>query len=65
MRWPWQRHKKSEPTDDAKASLSQARRTLIDAERLDCAAQEVAGRLRQTRERNHFAEAVTRAIRGV
>lgn len=63
MRWPW-RHRTPQPTGDARASLYQAARALADAERLDCAVRDVAGRLRETRERNHFADAVTRAIRG-
>lgn len=60
-------HRKSgheaQPSMDARAALWQAKRALLDAERLDCAAQEVERRLRETKARNHFAEAVIRAVR--
>lgn len=65
--WPFRRSEVTEPqpSDEAQEALRQAKRELIDAERLDCAAAEVAERLSRTRERNHFTQAVTRAIRGV
>jgi hypothetical protein len=62
VRWPWHR-RESRPSQEAQAALWQADRALTDAERLDRAAQEVADRLRETRRRNHFAEAVARSIR--
>ena len=60
------------PSDDSVVAEAEARRALRDAkamtckaEDLACRASEVAESLRATRERNHVAEAVVRAIRGV
>lgn len=62
--WPFRR-RASEPSEDAQAAVSQADRALKDAERLDCRADEVADAFARSRQQNHFASAVARAIRGV
>lgn len=50
-------------SEEARDALWQAQRGLLDAHRLEAAAQDVEKRLRDTQERNHFAEAVERSIR--
>lgn len=64
MRWPWRRRRRSAPSEDARHALDQARRALIDTERMSCRVDEVADQLDAIRKRNHFADAVSRAIRG-
>lgn len=73
MRWPllWHR-RKSVPSADACAAVAQVGRALRDTEalaqqinQLASRAQAVAKRADEVRARNHIAEAVTRAIRGV
>lgn len=63
--WPFHRRRKPCPSDDAIAADQEASRALIDAEALTSRADRVADRLSATRERNHFAAAVYRSIRGV
>lgn len=58
------RRTKGRPSEDAEAAAAEARRGLRDAENLACRLEEVADRLSKTRQRNHFAAAVARAIRG-
>jgi hypothetical protein len=70
MRWPWPfsgrgRLSPAEPSDEAREALRQARRGLVDAERVDCAAQDIAARLAMIKEINGFSTAVIRTIRGV
>lgn len=63
--WPKRPRHEPQPSEEALDALWRARRDLLNAERLDSAAADVAEALRRTRERNHFAAAVRRAIRGV
>jgi hypothetical protein len=66
--WPFKRKRllpESQPSAEAREALRQAQRGLVDAERLDCAVRDVTERLSQRRERNHFAAAVNRRLRGV
>lgn len=61
----WWSRRDAEPSHEAREALHQAERALVDAERLDAAAEVVERKLRETRARNHFAEAVIRAVRRV
>ena len=61
--WPWRR-RKSRPSEDASASAFQAQRALKDTERLAERVDQVAAELDRIRERNHFAAAVAKAMRG-
>lgn len=70
MRWPWQHPQEPRPSEDARHALGQARRQLVDTERLDAAADdmgrradEIGDRWQETRRRNHVAEAVVESIR--
>lgn len=63
--WPFRRRRVAEPSEDAQAAVSQADRAMLDAERLDCRAGEVAEKFTRSREQNHYVTAVVRAIRGV
>lgn len=65
--WPFRRRPRvqpAKPSPEAREAMRQAQRSLLDAERLDRAACDIADRLLKTRERNHFGLAVKRAIRG-
>lgn len=62
--WRWRRYKPC-PSPDAVAADVEAARALTDAKALTSRADHIADRLSKTRERNHFAAAVARAIRGV
>lgn len=64
MKW-WPFSKKRPANAEATAALWEAHRALRDADDLYCRAEVVANKLEETRRRNHFGEAVTRAIRGV
>ena len=61
--WPKRRKPQPQPSLEAKEALRQARRELVDAEALDSAAEIVERRLQETKDRNHFAEAVIRSMR--
>ena len=61
--WPKRRPRPPEPSHEAIEALRQARRELQDAEALDSAAEIVERRLQETKDRNHFAEAVIRSMR--
>lgn len=62
-RW-WNRlRRKPRPSDESMHALQQAERALVDAKCRDEAAREVTDRLRETRARNHFGEAVARSMR--
>lgn len=62
MRWPpWRRC--GEPSSDARQTLWQMQRLAADVDRRDDAAKDVADRLRATRARNNFKEAVIRTVR--
>jgi hypothetical protein len=61
MRWPWRRTPKA--SAESEVALRQAERALHDAKCRDDAAREVTDRLRETRARNHFGEAVARSMR--
>lgn len=66
--WPFRRRCTDPPRpseEELDHALRQAERALTDARELRCRADSVADRLSRTRERNHFAAAVARAIRGV
>lgn len=57
--------RKAYPSLDAEAADAEAARALTDAKALTSRAGCVADKLSATRERNHFAAAVVRSIRGV
>lgn len=62
----WWLNKSPRPApEDADEAVVQARRALADARNFSRRVEDVAERLQETRRRNHFAEAVARAIRGV
>lgn len=61
--WPW--HQQPPSHEDLDEALRLADRALRDAQDLRCRAEYVGEQVRQTGERNHFAVAVMRAIRGV
>jgi hypothetical protein len=63
LRWHF-RPIQGRPSADAQHAAEEARRGLKDAENLACRLEDVADRLSKTRERNHFAAAVARALRG-
>lgn len=63
--WPFLRRHIACPSPDAVAADAEASRALKDAEALTSRADIVAHRLSKARERNHFAAAVLRSIRGV
>lgn len=60
MRWPWV---KQEPTEAA-AAKQDAAASLDEARGRWTAVRQVAGSLRELRERNHFAEQIERIMRG-
>lgn len=51
-------------TDDAEHAKAEAERALKDARNFARRVDDVTCRLQETRRRNHFAEALARAIRG-
>lgn len=61
--WPFRRRKPC-ASPDAEAANTEASRALRDAKALTVRADAVVDRLSRTRERNHFADAVTSIIRG-
>jgi hypothetical protein len=61
--WPWHR-RRPDDGEDLEDAHKQADRAIRDAQQLRYRADEVVGDLSKTRERNHFAAAVARAIRG-
>ena len=61
--WPW--HQQPRSHEDLDEALWAADRALKDAKDLRCRAESIGGEMRLTGERNHFAVAVMRAIRGV
>lgn len=63
MRWPF-RKRQPQPSEDARHAVWQAERQLKDTEKMSCRVDEVADQLHEIRRRNHFGDAVTRAIRG-
>lgn len=63
MKWPWSRVPCA--TKEAEEASEQAKRALEDAVNFDARAERVAEKLWATKERNHFAAAVAKAIRGV
>ena len=65
--WPFRRKPRTPPPQasaEAKEALRQAKRQLVDAERLDSHAKDVAARLEQIRQINGFGAAVIRSMRG-
>lgn len=52
-----------EPSTEASEALRQAKRGLIDANRVDAAAQHIEAQLKEMAMRNHFREAVEDAMR--
>lgn len=62
--WPHRRADRLQADADMDAHLWEAERALVDARQLHSRADEIADRLSKTRERNHFAAAVARALRG-
>lgn len=66
MRWPWRREQlEGRASEEATAAAMEAKRARRDFENLAHRVDDVADKLSKTRERNHFAAAVARAIRGV
>lgn len=73
MRAPWSwRHRRSEPSEDARAAVQQAGRAIRDTERLTehigevaTRAHQVAARADEVRRVNHIAEAVMESMRRV
>jgi hypothetical protein len=63
VRWPLH-HREGHPSADAQQAVADTARGLVDADNLACRLEDATERLAQTRERNHFAAAVARAIRG-
>ena len=61
--WPWRSKRTGCPTDESREAIRQADRAILDADRRDEAVADVAERLRQTRIRNHFREAVEDTMR--
>lgn len=51
------------PSEESEVAYKQAERLVLDAERRDVAAADVADRLRKTRARNNFGAAVERSMR--
>lgn len=64
MNWPWTKREAC-PTQEAEDAATHAKRALLDAQNFDRRVDRVADELSKTRERNHFAAAVAKAIRGV
>lgn len=63
MKWPpWGRMPQA--TEDAESAKAEAERALRDARNFARRVEDVTCRLQETRRRNHFAEALARAIRG-
>ena len=62
MRWPWRRREPM-PSDDARHALDQARRALVDTERMAGRVDEVADQLAEIKRRNHFREAIEESMR--
>lgn len=62
LRWPWWR-RCGEPSSEARQVLWQMQRLAADVDRRDDAAKCVADKLRDTRARNNFKEAVIKTIR--
>ncbi len=65
MRWPWRR-RCNRDADGALAieHVAHAERALTDATNLAARADQVSDELTETLRRNHFAAAVTQAMRG-
>lgn len=64
MIWPWRRRTVL-PSHEAAHAVEQAERQMKDTDRMACRVDEVADQLAEIHRRNHFGQAVTRAIRGV
>lgn len=65
MTWKWWRRMRRKPkcSIESEIAFRQGERALVDAERRDEAAQAIVEQLRETRVRNHFAEAIARSMR--
>lgn len=63
MRWPWSRRRGDD--NDLDEAHDEADRAIVDAKALRYRADQVVGDLRDTKNRNHFAESVSRRFRGV
>jgi hypothetical protein len=64
MRWPFYSRARSEKDQAMDDAMWAADRALLDAQQMRSRATAVGDRLRETGRRNHFGEAVARAIRG-
>ena len=65
MRWWFSRDpapRAGHPTEEAVDAAANACRSLRDAEAISGRADEIAGRLAATRERNHFGDAIAAAM---
>jgi predicted Holliday junction resolvase-like endonuclease len=60
VKWPWQH---DGPDPEATVARESMRRQLREAQAQKERAQRLAEQLRETTRRNHFGEAVTRAMR--
>ena len=63
MKWPW-RHQRPCPSLEIEDAARQASRSLEDAQAFERRAIQMSRDLAETLRRNHFAEAVARAMRG-
>lgn len=64
--WLWRRRpQEGRPSEEATGAAAEADRALRDVENLTCRVNDIAERLAETHRRNHFGDAVARAIRGV
>lgn len=66
--WPW-RKRMAQPTEEATHAAAESVRGLLDAQAMhkqasdsNRKAEDVASRLEQTRQRNHFADAVAESM---
>ena len=62
--WPFRRRCRAQCDRDMDAALWESNRALQDAKQLRSRMDRVSERLQETKRRNHFGEAVARALRG-
>lgn len=58
MRWPWNRRPRPEPDREAVEARADADRKLADLHNRQPAVDNVLRRMRDLKERNHFAESI-------
>jgi hypothetical protein len=63
--WRHRRPKRGCPSPEAEHAAAEAERASEDVDALTIKAEQVAEQLSATQRRNHFGDAVVRAIRGV